>query len=806
MGEVPIQDAVQSLVNDNATNQEKITSLERQINDMIRSFEDQRSENKETTQREVQAMSDLLKEQMQSIRTLTELYKAENDEKLKQMENDRNADMVRVFAKLDEITRTITGGPLKIRLKETKDEEQSFRQNTGRRTTNNAGDMMTPNFRRPYGTVPYPTESETQPCTPVTPPLTLNGVRHSIIISPPSAAPAFHGKHNESPTQFLIRVEEYAESVHAWDRDTLLKGISQFLRDSALEWHCQLRFSPSRPTTWFEFKNAFLAQFNSPVRKARQEQEWHECKQKENETINEFLVRLRALWREQKPKETESDLVKHLFCRMRNDLLNMLGIRRDASLEEVICEVQQIEDVLYRRAKRERLAKQVKQTSSTKEDNTFPKRSNAYYSGGTTSRPYQEDYYQNYKTGRNFQINAITPDYRSHNRNTTTRDTNLQMTMESHFIHESIEDILANKLNLYFVHHQDLPKVVNVITQALNLSTSDFNTSVPLIDIITRLLVRQQIDFAPSVTLKPGSNDNLIGKLMFTSYFAAPDRNESPFSIYELFPIPFKLRNNRVTLAKMPAYLGIEHLSQQFIHWSRDEARFCGFKIMPFCRESPIQRKEYEDDCLYQILTDSILENCRIELFYDKIFIHHIGQYWAISTFDKSQCHCVSTEDLDQHIIMTNKQITLPEMVLIRADDTKILACDRFTIPRRMINIGTPINLIYNASITAVDRTLINLQEALDNNTQWRKLPYLSSELHAILEFLNNTPTPIIHTNVPILANHPLSLVTITIVGILILVVLILIYYISRMKKTIKSKNNLTVMMPSLKQLLASDT
>ncbi len=74
-------------------------------------------------------------------------------------------------------------------------------------------------------------ESETQPYTPVAQPLTLNGVRHSIIIPPPSAAPAFHGKHNESPTQFLIRVEEYAESVHAWDRDTLLKGISQFLRD-----------------------------------------------------------------------------------------------------------------------------------------------------------------------------------------------------------------------------------------------------------------------------------------------------------------------------------------------------------------------------------------------------------------------------------------------------------------------------------------------------------------------------------------------------------------------------------------------
>ncbi|CAF5228433.1 unnamed protein product, partial [Rotaria magnacalcarata] len=145
---------------------------------------------------------------------------------------------------------------------------------------------------------------------------------------PSSAAPAFHGKQSESPTQFLIRVQEYAESVHAWDHPTLLNGISQFLRDSALEWYCQLRMSRSRPKTWVEFTNLFMAQFNSPVRKAKQEQEWHECKQKEDETINEFLVRLRALWREQKPKETEADLVKHLFCRMRNDLLNMIGTPR----------------------------------------------------------------------------------------------------------------------------------------------------------------------------------------------------------------------------------------------------------------------------------------------------------------------------------------------------------------------------------------------------------------------------------------------------------------------------------------------
>ncbi|CAF1521512.1 unnamed protein product [Adineta ricciae] len=374
--------------------------------------------------------------------------------------------------------------------------------------------------------------------------------------------------------------------------------------------------------------------------------------------------------------------------------------------------------------------------------------------------------------------------------------------MESHFIHESMEDILVNKLNLYFVHHQDLPNVINLISQAMNISWGDFNTSIPTIEIITRLLVRQQIDFAPAVTKSSEANKNEIGKLMFTSYFAAPDQNQPPFSVYELFPIPFKFRNSRVLLAKMPAYIGIQQTSQQFIHWSHEEAKSCDFKIMPFCRESPPQRKEYEDDCLYQILSDSVLQHCRIEFFHDKVFIRQIGPYWAISTHNKNQCHYVSTEDLDQHSATDNEQITLPEMALIRADGSKILACDRFTIPKRPTNIGTPINLIYQEAIIPEDRTLINLQEALDNNTQWPKLPYISSELHAIIEFLNNTPATSTTSNTSVWENHPLSIVKITFIAILTLVVLVLIFCIFRFKKTMKSQNNLTITMPSMKQLL----
>ncbi|CAF1465673.1 unnamed protein product [Rotaria sordida] len=173
----------------------------------------------------------------------------------------------------------------------------------------------------------------------------------TIIIPPSSSIPTFSGSIMENPRQFLIRVKEYAETINHWNDQHLLKGISQFLRNTALEWYCQLGISNRRPQTWTEFKVIFLNQFNSPIRRAHQEQQWKSCKQEENETINEFIVRLRALWQEQKPNETESDLIRHLMCKMRNNLLTMIGISRCESLDEIILEAQKIEEILYQRNK-----------------------------------------------------------------------------------------------------------------------------------------------------------------------------------------------------------------------------------------------------------------------------------------------------------------------------------------------------------------------------------------------------------------------------------------------------------------------
>ena len=59
-------------------------------------------------------------------------------------------------------------------------------------------------------------------CTNKTiPPLPANDVKlsksHIIVIPSPTAIPTFSGKYSESLNQFLIHIEEYAETVYGWD-------------------------------------------------------------------------------------------------------------------------------------------------------------------------------------------------------------------------------------------------------------------------------------------------------------------------------------------------------------------------------------------------------------------------------------------------------------------------------------------------------------------------------------------------------------------------------------------------------------
>ena len=96
--------------------------------------------------------------------------------------------------------------------------------------------------------------------------------------------------------------------------------------------------------------------------------------------------------------------------------------------------------------------------------------------------------------------------------------------VETHVIHESIEDIVSNKLNLRFIHHYDLPRVIKAITKQINIDMEEKDDTLPIVELINRLLIQQRIEFAPIDTTQQAT-EGIIDNLLLTSLFAAANKN-----------------------------------------------------------------------------------------------------------------------------------------------------------------------------------------------------------------------------------------------------------------------------------------
>jgi hypothetical protein len=154
------------------------------------------------------------------------------------------------------------------------------------------------------------------------------------------------------------------------------------LKGTALEWYTQTSTSTSPPSNWDNFQTLFLQQFTSPLKLAQLEQQWTQCAQKPNESINEFLVRLRSLWSEHKPNETERDLVRHLFTKVRPELVSLIGVLSDPTLENFIERAREAEVIEFSRLKQFSRNKETPPDSSSNPTHpthsrpTNPRRSN----------------------------------------------------------------------------------------------------------------------------------------------------------------------------------------------------------------------------------------------------------------------------------------------------------------------------------------------------------------------------------------------------------------------------------------------
>ena len=61
--------------------------------------------------------------------------------------------------------------------------------------------------------------------------------------------------------------------------------------------------------------------------------------------------------------------------------------------------------------------------------------------------------------------------------------------LETNFIESSLSDILAHQLNLRFIHHKDLPGVLDSIVRTTNTSFNLNLTQLSLLELVSRLLI-----------------------------------------------------------------------------------------------------------------------------------------------------------------------------------------------------------------------------------------------------------------------------------------------------------------------------
>jgi hypothetical protein len=290
------------------------------------------------------------------------------------------------------------------------------------------------------------------------------------------------------------------------------------------------------------------------------------------------------------------------------------------------------------------------------------------------------------------------------------------------------------------------------------------------------MLVRQTIHFIPYNGLQTSLYGVTIGNLMFTSFFAAISPEQRPFYIYKLVPIPFNHGKVRVKLAQMPAYLGINPETLEFMRWSTQEATECNFQIISTCRNNPARRTDILDSCLYQILTDANLTACQIETYADPIFIHRIGSYWAISTNASAKCYSIKLSELDQHKLVDNKEIILPPTALVTTSNNTSLICDKFFLLATPIEKGAQITALKNTSQDTIEEEILNLHAIINNDTKWSKLPYIPSNIQAIVDLISETTKPI-EDPIKLKIQHHSHIVSVLSSGTAIIVILSFIIY-----------------------------
>ncbi|CAF0931307.1 unnamed protein product [Adineta steineri] len=250
-------------------------------------------------------------------------------------------------------------------------------------------------------------------------------------------------------------------------------------------------------------------------------------------------------------------------------------------------------------------------------------------------------------------LNAMVPILSSHSEAINTLKTGIErlhVQLQRSMLYLAITQILRNDLTLDFLSPDDLYKVVYQVIQQGNLTFNSEYASLPIVHIITKLLVRQQIDFVPSSHYKT-QNPQEIGRLVITSFFAVPQQKHTSFLTYKLLAIPFFHKNQTLQLTQIPRYWAINLVDNTTMEWHDPQEFGCDLQLMTSCRDTPPIQTMSQETCLGQILGSLPLSICQtIILPSAQFFVRPLrDNLWVTSS--PESLHCLKIPQSEYSVI-----------------------------------------------------------------------------------------------------------------------------------------------------------
>lgn len=331
-------------------------------------------------------------------------------------------------------------------------------------------------------------------------------------------------------------------------------------------------------------------------------------------------------------------------------------------------------------------------------------------------------------------LNAMGPILSSHTdaiKNLVVGYQELRMEFSRSFLYSAMNDIFRSRLTLAYLSPDDLHKAVYDVIERGNLTFNGLQGSTPIAQIVTQLLVRQQVDFVPSAQYIATNHDE-IGRLVITNYFAVSQREQTSFYIYKLVTIPFFYHNKTVTLAQMPQYWGINPTDNSTIEWHDPKESGCELQLMTTCRDTPPFRTIRKDTCFGEIVEGLSPTKCQTISFpFSPYFLRQLQDNLVVTSSHKPM-HCLKTPKNEyisyvHHSWSMSEEMVLPPVAIVNVTPEYIIACPGFFLT------GRPVTS--NASSLVV---FYNNTRNIANISIFDMSPYLSSNNTRLTEMSNN--------------------------------------------------------------------